>query len=327
MFGTGSKRLAGGARILWNADRLRCALLRDIHVGISGFAASLYNIGPVEQWYQRLVPILQLDPRLKTTGPEAYVRYRSILLWNHAEGIFSSPSGDLPLNLSLRDVYHEVSANLSRHNGFNPYNLTLTSLNSDAFNRMSVEAEWSAIYDEHKHRITFRAFTGAFLRKNRSLMEPQMGWRMYWGSSDLLYDHLYINRQYPGQNTAIQFSKDQGGFKTPTAVGTSDTWIAALNVELDFPFALPLAFFGSYGATPLTRITPEGRSTEARGNWEMGIGLRVWRDITEVWVPLAFSKDIVDEQQYNGNTFTDRIRIVLALEKLDPTQALRKMGH
>jgi hypothetical protein len=327
MFGTGSKRLAGGARILWNADRLRCALLRDIHVGISGFAASLYNIGPVEQWYQRLVPILQLDPRLKTTGPEAYVRYRSILLWNHAEGTFSSPSGDLPFNLSLRTVYHEVSANLSRHNGFNPYNLTLTSLNSEAFNRVSLEAEWSAIYDEHKHRVTFRAFTGTFLRKNRSLMELSMGWRMYWGSSDLLYDHLYIDRQYTGQNTSAQFNIEQGGFRTPTSIGTSDTWTAALNMEVDFPFVLPLTAFASYGASPVTVVTQEGKTNDWRGNWEAGLGVKLWRDRAELWVPLAFSEDIQKEQDLRGFTFSDRIRFVLALEKMDPTQALRKLPH
>jgi hypothetical protein len=192
---------------------------------------------------------------------------------------------------------------------------------------MSVEAEWSAIYDEHKHRITFRAFTGAFLRKNRSLMEPSMGWRMYWGSSDLLYDHLYIDRQYTGQNTSAQFNIEQGGFRTPTSIGTSDTWTAALNMEVDFPFVLPLTAFASYGASPVTVVTQEGKTNDWRGNWEAGLGVKLWRDRAELWVPLAFSEDIQKEQDLRGFTFSDRIRFVLALEKMDPTQALRKLPH
>jgi len=42
---------------------------------------------------------------------------------------------------------------------------------------------------------------------------------------------------------------------------------------------------------------------------------------------LVFSQDIQKEQDLRGFNFSDRIRIVLALEKLDPTQALRKLPH
>ncbi len=327
MYGFQSGKLAGGGRIMWNTDRLRSDILRNIHVGISGFAASLFGVSEVDQWYQRIVPSIQFDPKLKATGAEAYLRYRAVMIWDHAQGTYITPFSETPIDSRTARTYHEVSANMAKRNGFNPFDITLTSLNSEAFNRLSLDATWSAIYDQKKHRLSLRAFAGTFLRKDQSLMNPAMGWRMYWGSSDLLYDHLYIDRQYVGQNTSVQFSKDQGGFKTPTAIGTSDTWIAALNVELDFPFALPLAAFASYGASPITRITAEGRSTDWSGNWEAGIGVRLWRDMIEMWVPLAFSDDIRKEQDLRNFTFSDRLRFVLALEKMDPTQALRKLPH
>ena len=309
---------------MWNEDRLRSDILRNVHVGVSGFAASLYNVSDVEQWYQRVVPSIQFDPRLKPTGPAAYLRYRSVILWDHAEGTYYAPSKELAINSTSRSVYHEVSANLSQQTGFNPFDITVTSLNSDVFSRLSLDATWSAIYDAKKHRVSFRAFAGTFLSKNSSLMRSDMGWRMYWGSSDLLYDHLYTDRQYVGQNTAIQTNIDQGGFRTPTAVGTSDTWIAALNMNVDFPFALPLTAFASYGVVPVTQAD---KPTDLYKSWEVGLGVRIWRDIAEIWVPLAFSKDIQKEQDLRGFNFGDRIRIVLALEKLDPTQALRKLPH
>lgn len=327
LYGTGSGRLAGGARILWHADRLRSRLLRNVHIGASGFAASLPTVEGVEQWYQRLVPSIQFDPKLKPTGPEAFLRYRTVILRQHAEGLYRTSRGEVPINDVSETFFHEVMANIGEKTGANPFDVSLTSLTSDAFSRLSLEARWSGIYDRSKHRITLRAFTGTFLSKDQKAMTADMGWRMYWGSNDLLRDHLYFDRQFTGQNTAAQFSKVQGGFKTPTSIGTSNTWIAALNLEADFPFALPLSAFASYGAAPLTRVTAEGRTTDWTGNWEVGIGLRLWRDMIEMWVPLAFSSDIRKEQELRDFQFTDRIRFVVALEKMDPTRILRNFKH
>ncbi|MBL7986422.1 MAG: M1 family metallopeptidase, partial [Flavobacteriales bacterium] len=70
LYGTKSERLAGGARFMWHHDRLRSDWFRNIHVGVSGFAASLWNVGEVEQWYQRAVPSLQLDLRSHPTAAQ-----------------------------------------------------------------------------------------------------------------------------------------------------------------------------------------------------------------------------------------------------------------
>lgn len=328
LYGTESGRLAGGARFMWNHDRLRSDWFRNIHVGVSGFAASLWSQKDVEQWYQRLVPSIQFDLRSKPNAAQTDLRYRNVLLWHHQEGSYFNGQEDIAVDERYEDIFYEVSLHHERKTGIHPFDLRLTSLNHEAFNRLSLEAKWSAIYDRHAHRVTLRAFSGAFLNKNEELMRTEMGWRMYWGSSDLLYDHLFFDRQYVGENTAQQFAKTQGGFKTPTANGTSDTWIAALNMEADFPGRLPLSFFGSYGAAPYTLVTQEGTSTDWQGYWELGMGLRLIRDVVEVWVPLAYSTEIKDEiETLRGFDFPERIRFVFALERMDPTQALRKAPH
>ncbi len=328
LYGTRSERLAGGARFMWNHDRLRSDLFRNIHVGVSGFAASLWSVGDVEQWYRRIAPSIQFDLRSAPNAAQTDIRYRSVMLWNHAQGNVTVNEEVREVKEVREDVYHEVRLHSERKNGLHPFDAQLIGLHHDAFDRISLDARWSAVYDRFKHRITFRAFGGAFLRKDASQMTASMGWRLHWGANDLLYDHLFLDRQYVGQNTSNQFAKDQGGFKTPTANGTSDTWIAAMNMETDFPFRIPLSFFASYGAAPFTSITQAGRTTDWRGYWEAGIGVRILRDVVEMWVPLAYSKEIKDEVEIlRGFTFTDRIRFVVALEKLDPTQALRKAPH
>jgi hypothetical protein len=334
LYGVQSNKLAGGYRFEWHNDRNRLfnlprteGLYRNFSVGISGFSASLPSYNGIERSYYRQVRSVSVDPRLSPTGPELHVGARFIDISEYDKGSITEGGQTMSMDTTITDSYVEGSLGILQKQGFNPYDIKATYLMSDVFSRISLTAKWSAIYDEQKHRITFRAFTGTFLHKDHDLMRPEMGWRMYWGSSDLLYDHLYTNRQNVGQNTAIQTNIDQGGFRTPTSVGTSDTWIAAMNMEMDFPFTLPLTAFASYSAAPVTTVTQESQTTGWSGNWEMGIGLRIWRDIAEVWVPLAFSNDIRKEQELRGFNFTDRIRIVLALEKLDPTQALRKLPH
>lgn len=328
LFGFQSERLAGGARIVWNHDRLRSRALRNLHVGVSAFAASLESTAGLDQWYQRVVPFVQADLRGDPNGAEVNVRYRMVDLWQHAGGTLGGGESSAVVAATQLDAYHELRFERVQKHGLNPYALDAVVLRGEAFTRISLDANWAAIYDVHNHRVSFRLFAGDFLDKNAALMRPEMGWRLYWGSSDLLYDHLFLDRQYVGENTAQQFVKDQGGFKSPTANGTSDTWIGALNMEADLPFRLPLTFFASYGAAPYTLIGPSGSSTDWKGYWEAGIGIRAIPNVLEVWVPLAYSSEIKDElENVRKFDFTERIRFVLALEKMDPSQLLRNGPH
>ena len=54
-----------------------------------------------------------------------------------------------------------------------------------------------------------------------------------------------------------------------------------------------------------------------------GIGIRVVRDVAEVWLPLVFTREIADELELRGVDFAERIRFVLALEKLNPFERIR----
>lgn len=328
LYGTQSQRLAGGARVLWHHDRLRSDLFRNVHIGVSGFAASLWNEDDVEQWYQRVVPSIQFDLRTDPRAAQTDIRYRSVLLWDHAEGSIRAGDRETQVDEVQENIFHEVRLQHRRRNGLHPFDLQLISLNHQAFNRLALDAKWSAVYDRHKHRVTFRGFGGVFVRTDDRLMQAPFGWRLHWGSSDLLRDNLFFERQYLGQNTAQQFAKEQGGFKTPTANGTSDSWIAALNMEADFPFQLPLSLFASYGMAPYTIVDQNGMRKDLRGYWEMGIGVRIVRDVVEAWIPLAYSTEIKNEVETLRNfDFTERIRFVLALERMDPTQALRRAPH
>jgi hypothetical protein len=98
-------------------------------------------------------------------------------------------------------------------------------------------------------------------------------------------------------------------------------------MELDMPIGLPLSLYGNWGAAPYTEVTATGNEQKWDSYFEAGFGFRIVRDIAEVWIPLVVSQNIQDEHDFNDVDFGDRIRIVLALEKLDPTRALRNIMH
>ncbi len=207
-----------------------------------------------------------------------------------------------------------------------PSAITTTLTAGEDWLRSSFEIKQAFAYNEHNKQFRVRAFLGSFLYKGGDYLTNNLdAWSLTWGPEDMLYDHAYFERGASDRYFSRQFNKQQGAFKTPFAQGGSDTWIASLNAELDLPFKLPIAFFGSAGWVPITTVTQNRKGTNIATYFEAGIGVPVIKDVLEVWFPLLVSKRILDEEEYLDHSVTDRIRFVIALEKLDPTRLLRNL--
>lgn len=324
LYGLRSARPVGGARLFWHHDRLAHGPIGNIHLGVTAQSASLFVEAPFDRWYLRVSPQLTVDLRSDPARRRAShsVGYRTVVLRETLRGI----QGDtLTIDRTSEDIYHELSYRLHDPSPLSPRSLRFDVQHHAAFTRLALEARQSFVYDRRKHRVSFRLFAGQFLRTDDKLMQRQMGWRLHWGSSDMTFDHLFMDRQDVGRNTAQQMAKDQGAFRVPTAQGTSDSWIAALNMEADMPFVLPLSVYASAGAAPYTEVTSTGRTEKWRMHAEAGIGIRIVRDVAEVWVPLVFTREIADELELREVDFAERIRFVLALEKLNPFALIRSI--
>lgn len=321
LYGTNSSRPVGGGRAGYHFDRLDGGPFRNVHIGGSFQSFTAYNEDDVIGEYEKWVPSVRFDLRRDLSRPVAHaISLRGVLI---TERTIGEQEGD-DIGGSMSYTYEEVRYDMERRNGLDPFNANVTLLNGEAFTRAAFDGMWSRIFDKQKHRISFRLFAGTFFRTDDEMMEPRMGWRYHLGASDLLYDHLFIERQPIGTLTNQQITKDQGGFKTPNSYGTSDTWIAALNMELDFPFSLPLSFFASAGASPVKTVTQSGTTTRTEYQYEGGVGIRLIRDMVEVWVPLFASPDINDQLKLLDLDPIERVRFVFLLEKLDPTRMLRR---
>ncbi len=326
LFAFGSEREVGAARIEHHLDRLQSTIFRNITFGISGRTASTLHDHFENAWYQNVSPYVHFDVKQDPLSKpwQHRITLRSVFLRNTY--LAEDPNGTQVFKNNSDQFYYEVSLRSEDKRKLHPtlFNPKITA--TDNWLRASMEVKQGWAYNAKNKQFRLRAYAGSFLWKSGvGLRNGLEAWGLTWGPEDMLYEHAYLDRGATVNFLSRQFTPQQGAFKTPFLQGGSDTWIAALNAELDLPLPLPIALFASLGSVPVTTITQEGKSTSAEFYYEAGVGFPIVKDAVEVWFPLIVSQRIADEETFKGRDIGDRIRFVLALEKLDPTRILRSM--
>ncbi|HRD52216.1 MAG TPA: hypothetical protein PKY96_06165, partial [Flavobacteriales bacterium] len=329
----GSERLVGAARIEHHFDRIRSSWFRNIHLGFGARSSGLLHDHKAEAWYEKYAPSIRFDLKRPLAKPWVHsVNLRGGRIYRTSEitGVdevlyrFRSFSDYLELSHTAADERKLRPASITTSLTGGNMNSALTT-RSHQWLRASLEVKQAFAYNAKGKQVRLRAFGGAYLGNSLGLLTNRLdAWNLSWGAEDMLYDHAYFERGARDRFFSRQFNKQQGAFKTPFRGGGSDSWIAAVNMELDVPFKLPLALFGSAGWAPYTQVNADGtRSVLTAAYAEAGIGLTLVKDMIEVWLPLFVSDRILEEEDYAGRGIGDRIRFVLALEKLDPTKLVR----
>lgn len=325
MYGLASERWGGAARIEHHFDRMRSRLFQNITLGVSGRSASGFRDHDDVAWYDKVSPYIHLDLKRDPLNKpwQHRITWRGIYLNNASR---SRTIDDRMVKSSYEDYYVELQYRAEDKNKLHRSLIVPTVTHNYDFLRASLELRQAFALNDHNDEIRFRAFAGTFLwKRDNRLYNGLHAWGLSWGTEDMLYDHAYLERNARDHFTQRQYNTQQGAFKTPFLQGGSDSWIGALNMEIDVPVPLPLALFGSVGMVPITTITQEGRSTGTATYYEAGIGVTAIRDVLEIWFPLVVSDRIADEEKFLDRTLTDRIRFIFALDKMDPTRVVRNL--
>ena len=325
LYAFGSERLVGGARIEHHFDRLQSRLFQNIHLGLSGRTSSTFHDHNALAWYEKVSPSVRFDlKRDPLTRPwQHQIGLRGVLIRNRSE---FEQDGEVLFRNTTSETYMELSYSMEDSRKLHPTKITPMITAAEDWVRASLEIKQAFAYNARNKQLRLRAFAGSFLGNGgENISDGLQAWGLTWGPEDMLYEQAYFERGATDRLLSRQFNKQQGGFKTPFLQGGSDTWIGSVNMELDLPFRLPIALFGSAGIVPITTISKDGRSTSTASYFEAGIGVPLIRDVIELWVPLVVSQRIADEEKFLDRSVGDRIRFVFALEKMDPTQLLRKL--
>ncbi|MBK9148365.1 MAG: M1 family metallopeptidase [Flavobacteriales bacterium] len=318
-------RVSGTARIEHHFDRIRSSWFRNIHLGFGVRSSGLFQDHKAQAWYEKYSPSVRIDVKRPLAKPWAHsVNLRGARIYTTSELIGSD---DVVYRYRTFDDYLELTHTAADERKLRPSSIRTALTAGEDWLRGAIEVKQAFAYDARGKQLRLRAFGGSFLTGGENVFGLE-ALNLSWGPEDLLYDHAYFDRgRYHTGFFGRQFNKQQGAFKTPFRGGGSDSWIASVNAELDMPFKLPLALFGSIGWAPYTQVNADGtRSLETATYAEAGIGLTLLKDILEVWMPIYVSDRILEEEEFAGRTFGDRIRFVFALEKLDPTRIVRAIN-
>ena len=320
LYGFASERPTGVARMEYHFDRMRSRVFQNIHIGLSGRTFSTFQDHDAAAWFGKLSPSIRFDvERDPLVKPWAHaIGLRGVRIWNTEQ--YSSVDDVLYQYTETQD-YVELQHVMADTRRLHPSAITTTLTAAEDWLRGSIEIKQAFAYNARNKQLRLRLFAGTFLnnKPERSLD----AWGLTWGPEDMMYDHSYLERGPSDHFLGRQFNRQQGAFKTPFFGGGSETWMISLNTEFDLPFSFPIAFFASAGWIP-EKIAATG-AIRTGTYAEAGIGLPLVKDVLEVWLPLIVSKKIADEEEYYDRTVSDRIRFVLALEKIDPTKLLRNI--
>ena len=134
------------------------------------------------------------------------------------------------------------------------------------------------------------------------------------GYHDYLFDANYIGRnEFNGLGFA-QFTENDGAFKVWTPLGQSSKWLMALNIKSPKLGKLPVKLFADFGASEFNESLVNDKILYCAG-----VDISLIKNIFEIYIPFAYSKDIKNTLQLNNKgNFFDAVRFTLNLHLINP---------
>ncbi len=215
-------------------------------------------------------------------------------------------------------VINNFYYSLQNNRTINPFDVAFNFQHNDQFGKASATFNY-AITFKNKNTLDFRLFAGAFVYKANNLREDYR-FRMsgFNGAQDYLFDYNYAGRNEIYGVPAAQMVEKDGAFKVPTIRGQSSLWLVALNIKSPKVGKLPLKLFMDIGATEFNSISDTDRFL-----YDVGVDICLWKNVFEIYVPFAYSKDIKTTLQVNNkDSFFDTIRFTLNLHNINPRNLL-----
>ena len=183
----------------------------------------------------------------------------------------------------------------------------------DEFLKASLEVNnrWRVTEDL---QLCSRLFGGHFLFNNA--VDPKYNWRMdgQTGRNDYAFDAMLFDRSRSSAVFGNQYVATHGGFKLPTANGSSNASLLSYNAELSYG-KVPIGVFGDHGYTSNNTLVADG-----------GLYIRFIQDVFKVYFPLLYSSNIQSEIDANGYNLGDLVRFQIDFNKLNILDFRRNLG-
>lgn len=196
----------------------------------------------------------------------------------------------------------------------NPFNLAIDFQHNDQFGKASATLNY-AITFKNKNSFDIRLFAGAFVFKETNL-NADYRFRMsgFNGSQDYLFNYNYIGRNEINGLGNVQMVENDGAFKVWTPLGQTSKWLIALNLKSPKLGKLPLKLYADIGSSEFNESLSNDNFL-----YNAGVNIVLWKNILEIYIPVAYSKDIKTALEANNKAgFFDTVRFTLNLHNINP---------
>lgn len=263
--------------------------------------------------YYAITPYLKLDigrPAKKVWYRQsielkgAYVFETATLYDNTTIG------GVLNYNFSYKKHGNAFGANVRIDYVHTDQELFTNSFSADVLNA-GLELTARLTYWKKKGKaLELRAFLGRNLMySGDTLQRYGMALTGQSGSMDVFYENYMFGRNRLTGLWGNQRIDNQGGFRSTSGQGVSNTMIVSGNANLEIPY-LPVVLFSDYG------MFDNNGSMEAM--WNLGLGLKLGK-IFGIYFPIIESDNMFPD----GTSYGQKIRFSLRLEGLDPARLIK----
>ncbi|MCG9879848.1 MAG: M1 family metallopeptidase [Bacteroidia bacterium] len=304
--------------------------------------------------YEKLAPFIRfnLKPKKARSGIEQAFELRYVMINEQAaDRAFSY--------MFLRDYYGIATAGYEYKNPavLYPSQLRVNFQKGVQFatmNKLSLEFIQQFKVSKHKSMASLRFFAGTFLftkTRESSLKTDLFGQRAYFqaggrtGINDYLYDEAMVGRPLMSTDNGIsgmsrvfanQVLLGEAGFRNFANVGSTNTFLSALNLSYPAPIPFPIGVYTDilYWQQPAGEITISGVAgistitfpPKMQLTYSGGIYLDVIRDVATMYIPLFYSSDVLGYWDNNNfDTLFKRVSFSINLNKLNPIDLIRNI--
>jgi Peptidase family M1 domain len=283
-------------------------------------------IGDDPLWYNRING--KFDFRFRSKNIKSTSEYGFSISQNSVfrDVINYIKEGDdfVPFKESKYFGFQTIELYQSNNRTIDPFNTKLRIESGDKYAKAILEINYKFSYSKHGKGIDIRFHFGKFIYNDQ--LEYNYNFRMdgWSGADDYLYSDYYFGRSETNGLWNSQFLVKDGGFKVPTAVGQSNNWNSALNITIDTPTPLPVKFFIDIGTYDGIKDVFEDLDNIVM--FDAGLVFSIGKGAFEIYLPFFISEDIKKNHEANDLKFSDRIRFVFDIKKMNPVD-LRNKWH
>ncbi|MFH0894500.1 MAG: M1 family metallopeptidase [Bacteroidota bacterium] len=316
MYGFNSKTLAGSASLEYSVFP-KNKIVEEIHFSL-----------PLRSYTYDYITTYDIiyEPRFFKAAPELRVELgnniscsgRFILLKTEE---IKYPA---PMESSLFDTTHLFGIYKIEYNKKNaaaPFGIKLKVEQGADFLKSSITSDVFISYNGEKKGLSVRAFAGGFVYQSNSYYGDynfrMSGWQGY---RDYLYEGVFPGRSESDGIWSKQFMEEDGNFKVLTYLGQTNHWLASVNVKTSLPGRFPIKLFADIGTyADAANISPTGNTIL----FDAGVILSIIPNMFEIYFPVVMSGDMKENSNLINETYLQKIRFTLSLEKLSPLKLVR----